>query len=77
MVIYDREAVRKAAQAFAAVTEVIVFSLSGFAAGYFLDRWIQKTSPWLTVLFSFLGLIGGFYRLYKVVARDGDGKEKH
>ena len=63
---------RKLGMAMAAVTEVIVYSLSGFAIGFYLDRWIKKTNPWLTVLFTFVGLTGGFFRLYRILTRDDD-----
>ena len=66
----DKDALRKIAIGFAAVTEVVVCSLSGFAGGYYLDAWLKTTSPWLTVLFSLLGLIAGFFRLYKVYLRN-------
>ncbi len=59
---------------FAAVSEVIVYVVAGFAAGYYLDRWIN-TTPWFSVLFTLVGFGGGFYRLYKVMKQDdGSGK---
>ena len=56
---------------FAAVSEVIVYVVAGFAAGYYLDRWIN-TNPWFSVLLTLAGFCGGFYRLFKVMKQDED-----
>ena len=66
---FDKESLRNLALATTAVTEVVVITIMGVAIGYFLDRWIKITSPWLTVLFTLIGLVGGFYRLYQVMSR--------
>jgi ATP synthase protein I len=41
-------------------------------AGYKLDQWLGST-PWLLVLGAFLGMIVGFYSLYKRVVRSTQG----
>ncbi len=33
--------------------------------GYFLDRWLVTTKPWLLLTFLLLGLIGGFYNFVR------------
>lgn len=71
----DKESFRKAALGFAAVTEVVVYSVCGYFIGHYFDLWI-KTDPLLTVVLTFIGLMGGFYRLYVVVTRDSDQDEQ-
>jgi F0F1-type ATP synthase assembly protein I len=65
----EASSLRKLALGFSAVTEVFASSIGGYLAGLFLDYWIVKTDPWMKVLFTFLGLIVGFYRLYKVYSK--------
>lgn len=52
--------------------------ISGFAVGYFCDRYFD-TSPWLLIIFTMYGIAGGFYNLYKVSKlagkKDQDAKE--
>ncbi|MBI3556294.1 MAG: AtpZ/AtpI family protein [Deltaproteobacteria bacterium] len=59
---------------FAAVSEVIVYVVAGFAAGYYLDHWIN-TNPVFSVLFTLAGFCVGFYRLYKVMRQDEDSSK--
>ncbi len=40
----------------------------GTFIGYMLDSFF-KTSPWLTIIFFFLGIIAGFYNMYKDAKR--------
>lgn len=76
----DRKSIRKLAIGFAAATELVIYSISGLAIGYFLDHWLAKTEPWLTVLFMLLGFIAGMFRLYRIFERyddsDADKDEK-
>ncbi len=37
----------------------------GLAIGYLLDRFF-KTSPYLTIIFTILGIVAGFYNILKV-----------
>ncbi len=69
----NQNAFRGIAIGFAAVTEAVGCSLAGFAVGYFLDKWIEKTKPWLTVAGSLFGLSLGFYLLYKIYIRESGG----
>ncbi len=39
--------------------------ISGFAIGYFCDKYFN-TSPWLLIVFTIYGVFGGFYNLYKI-----------
>ncbi len=36
----------------------------GTFIGYMLDKYFNS-SPWLTIIFFFLGIIAGFYNMYK------------
>jgi len=48
---------------------VLVASLLvGYGIGSFLDRWLG-TEPVLTVIFFFLGMIGGFVEVFQIVKR--------
>ncbi len=40
----------------------------GTFIGYMLDSYL-KTSPWFTIIFFFLGIIAGFYNMYKDAKR--------
>ena len=44
--------------------ELLAGVLVGLSAGYFLDRWLG-TSPWLMLLFLFLGAGAGFLNLVR------------
>ncbi|NPA54073.1 MAG: AtpZ/AtpI family protein [Aquificae bacterium] len=48
----------------------------GTFVGYVLDKYFQ-TSPWLTIIFFFLGIITGFYNMYKDAKRYIDKEEKN
>ncbi len=41
----------------------------GLAIGYFLDKWLH-TSPYLLIIFTLYGVVGGFWNLYKVTKTD-------
>ena len=47
---------------------LVVATFVGLAIGYFLDK-LFGTSPWLTVIFLFLGIVTGFRDLFRM-ARD-------
>jgi ATP synthase protein I len=40
----------------------------GTFIGYMLDKYFNS-SPWLTIIFFFLGIIAGFYNMYKDAKR--------
>lgn len=63
----DRNAFRKIGLGLGAATEVVVYTMSGFAIGYYLDKHLIKvTEPWLMVFFTLAGMVGGFVRLFVI-----------
>lgn len=42
----------------------------GLAAGYWLDRWLG-TSPWLTMVFTLLGIVAAFLNLFRDLKKFG------
>ncbi len=47
----------------------------GTFVGYMLDKFFN-TSPWMTIIFFFLGIIAGFYNMYKDAKRYIEKEEK-
>jgi len=48
----------------------IVFSiLIGLAIGYYLDKWLKVTWPWLTLIFLIFGVIAGFKNVFIIMNR--------
>ncbi len=47
----------------------------GVLIGYYLDRYFD-TSPWLTIVFFFLGIGAGFRNMYKDVKKYISSEEK-
>jgi len=44
------------------------------AIGYFWGRWLDRvfgTAPWLTIVFSVLGIAGGFLNAFRTAVRIG------
>jgi ATP synthase protein I len=39
----------------------------GTGLGVWLDRWLG-TRPWLTIFFMLLGIVAGFYNVFKIVS---------
>lgn len=72
----DKESVRKAALAFTAVTEITVYTMVGYWLGNYLDQRFNL-NPWLAGLFTLLGFVRGFYRLYKVFKQDDDSRKNN
>ncbi len=52
---------------------LVISTFAGLAIGYFLDR-LFKTTPYLTFIFFFLGIIAGFRELFRV-AKKAEGKQ--
>jgi F0F1-type ATP synthase assembly protein I len=49
------------------------------ALGFFFGRWLDKslgTAPWLTVVFSLLGIAAGFVNLFRITAQAGRAEEQ-
>ncbi len=55
--------------------QLVLSTFAGFAIGYFLDKKIFNTFPWLTIVFLILGIVAGFRELFRV-ARKQDGSDK-
>ena len=49
---------------------LVLATVIGLAAGYFLDRWLG-TSPWLILIGLGLGIAAGFVNLFRAVNRAG------
>ncbi len=48
----------------------LVFAIFiGLAIGYYLDKWIKVTYPWLTVIFLIFGIIAGFRNVFIIMKR--------
>ncbi|MFO0752813.1 MAG: AtpZ/AtpI family protein [Thermodesulfovibrionales bacterium] len=55
--------------------QLVVSTIVGLAIGYWLDR-LLGTSPYLSLLFLFLGIISGFVNMVRLVRKaekDKDG----
>lgn len=64
-------------QAWSVGIHFVLSTFVGLGIGYWLDGFF-KTSPWLTLIFLFLGIISGFRELYKIAkkqARDTDQQD--
>jgi ATP synthase protein I len=46
---------------------MVLSTVVGLAMGVGLDRWLGFTSPWGTLFFLLLGIVAGFYNLFKVL----------
>jgi ATP synthase protein I len=54
----------------------LVFStFIGLAIGYGLDS-LFHTSPWLMIIFFFLGIIAGFRELWRLARKEDNGSDK-
>lgn len=67
----DKDSLRRAMLGFGLVTEIVVYTITGFVIGHFLDSKFS-TNPWLACLFIMLGFVGGIYRLYMVMKQNDD-----
>jgi len=47
---------------------LVMTSVLGLALGYFLDKWLE-TTPWLTMVFFFLGVVAGFKNMFQEVKK--------
>ena len=49
------------------------------AIGYFFGRWLDgvlATAPWMTVVFSLLGIGGGFLNAFRIALRTGAEEDR-
>jgi len=51
--------------AFRVATELVIAVAFGVGAGWALDRWLG-TSPWLLLVFIFLGMGAGILNVYRI-----------
>ena len=68
-------------KAFAALFELssigiflVVATFIGGAFGYFLDKHVFDTFPWLSLVFLILGIVAGFRKIFQM-ARSTSGNE--
>jgi ATP synthase protein I len=54
---------------------LVISTFIGFAVGYYLLDKFFDTFPWLTVIFTLLGIVAGFKYLFKVASRISNDKE--
>lgn len=50
--------------------ELVIAVAVGGAIGWFLDKWLE-TTPWLFIIFFFLGVAAGFRNVYKAAQKMG------
>jgi len=53
---------------------LVISTFIGFAVGYYLLDRNFNTFPWLTVIFTLLGIVAGFKYLFKVASKMTDDK---
>jgi len=51
---------------------LVLSTFIGFAIGYYLLDKYFDTFPWLTIIFTFLGIVAGFKYLFKVASKMSD-----
>ncbi|MGH9458412.1 MAG: AtpZ/AtpI family protein [Thermoanaerobaculia bacterium] len=60
-------------KAWAEITALAITFPLTIAAGYGLGWWLDRelgTSPWLTIVFAALGVVGAFTYLFRLAARN-------
>ncbi len=55
---------------------LVICTFIGFAIGYYLLDRFFNTFPWLTIIFTVLGIVAGFKYLFKIVSKIGNDKGK-
>jgi ATP synthase protein I len=53
---------------------LVISTFIGFALGYYLLDRFFNTFPWLTIIFTLLGIIAGFKYLFKIVSKISNDK---
>ena len=56
---------------FRVASELAAAILVGGGIGWYLDKWLG-TAPWFLLLFLMLGIVAGFWNVYKLAARPTD-----
>ncbi|MEW6108559.1 MAG: AtpZ/AtpI family protein [Nitrospirota bacterium] len=62
-------------QAWTVGLNMVLATFVGLGIGYWLDS-IFDTSPWLTLIFLFLGIIAGFRELFKMARKQDNESDK-
>jgi ATP synthase protein I len=50
-------------------TDMVAATVVGALVGYWLDKWLG-TEPWLLVIWFLLGVLAGFYMVYRKTQLD-------
>ena len=66
---------QKLALAASVSTNLAAPIIGGLLLGYFLDRWL-KTSPWMFLVLTILGTVGGFLALIRTVNKINQTKDE-
>lgn len=62
-------------QAWSVGLHLVLSTFVGLGIGYWLDRFFH-TSPWMTVIFLFLGIAAGFRELFRIAKKEIDESDK-
>ena len=66
---------QKLALAASVSTNLAAPIIGGILLGYFLDRWLH-TTPWMFLVFTILGTVGGFIALIRTVNKINQTKDE-
>ena len=69
-VFLDSRSVRKLALGLTAAIEVVIYTMSGYAVGWFLDHRVLHSYPWGIAGMTFVGFGMGAYRLFLLMSKD-------
>jgi len=56
--------------------QLVLSTFVGFAIGYYLDKFLKTTFPWLTIIFLIIGIISGFHELLRVARKQNGPRKK-
>lgn len=62
------EQFRQIAEASSVGIILVVCTIIGLIAGYYLDKWFN-TLPWFTICCLFFGIIAGFINIYDMIKK--------
>lgn len=74
--MFDKKMMKYIAIGFAAVSEVLAYTLTAFFIGSLIEKKFENTKPWTSLGVTLLGLGFGFYRLYKVAKKTMDSDDE-
>lgn len=57
-------------------TFLVVSTFVGGGIGYFLDNKVFGTFPWLSIIFLFLGIVGGFIKIFDMAKRSSQDENE-